>query len=122
LKKFPQAWMAIVDSPKIFYSLNAEPLKVSHGYSEPMLVRVILTNRSEFDITLGPDGIIRPDLWLDAQQRGIADRNFPGIAYDRMTQQMVLRPKATISQILRIDQGPLSQALTENPQVSVPLS
>lgn len=115
LTQFPAKWMNVIQKPQDFYALIGEPLVGQFDYREPLLVRVVIQNMSEFDITIGPDGVIRPDLWVDAQIRGTANQEFPGTAYDRVTSQLVLRSRQSVSQVLRVDQGALQKLLNDNP-------
>lgn len=115
LAKFPMAWLAIVDQPQTFYTLSAEPLKIAHTFGEPMLVRATIKNISDYPITLGPEGILHPDLWFDAEFRGVVQQMIPGAAYDRIGHEVVLKPHTSVSQVVRIDQGAVAQNLTASP-------
>lgn len=119
LRKFPVDWLRILDEPQRFYTIIAEPLQVSHKFGEAMMARVTIQNLSDYDLTVGPDGVIRPDLWFDAQLRGLAQQDFSGIAYERISQRVVLRARQKMSQLVRIDQGTLAQWLAENPTISI---
>jgi tetratricopeptide (TPR) repeat protein len=114
LNNFPTKFFDIIDNPKNFYGISGEAVSPAYNYREPMLVRVTLSNHSQFDITIGRGGILRPDVWLDARIHN-STQVFPGAAYDRMTQLIVLRPGQSVSQVIRIDQGPLGKMLAENP-------
>jgi len=82
-----------------------------------MLARLTLTNVGKFDVSIGagPAGLIEPDLWFDAQLRGIGQDKFPGLVFDRLMGRSVLRPGESISQIVRIDQGELADRLGRMP-------
>ncbi|HMB96082.1 MAG TPA: hypothetical protein VKK61_08600, partial [Tepidisphaeraceae bacterium] len=123
LDKFPTGWLDFVDPQKVklMYSLKAEPLRVAHSFGEPILARVTISNSSNYDITIGSDGAIRPDVWVDAQVRGIGQQYMAGVAIDRLGQKVVLHPKDSISQVLRADQDGLGKTLNNNPSVEVPL-
>jgi hypothetical protein len=90
--------------------------KVKHQFAEPMNARVWIRNISQFDITIGPDGVIRNDLWFDAQFRGLVQQAVTGAAYERLGQALVLKPNQEIVQTFRMDQGQLAQVLAGNPQ------
>lgn len=123
LDQFPKDWLDILDPRRTreFYSLKAEPLKVSHSYGEPMLARVTITNTSVHPITLGPEGTIRPDLWVDAQVKGVGQQSFPGTAFERLGQKLVLRPRESISQVFRVDQDGVASLINSNPTFGLPL-
>ena len=122
LAKFPPTFTRILEAPGAFYALRVEPVKISHQFGEPMLIRVTITNNSEFDLTVGPDGIIRSDLWIDAQLRGIANQPFPGVAFDRLAGPVVLPAKKAMSQVILASQGPLAGFLMGNPTPSFQMS
>lgn len=122
LGKFPRDWMEIVNQPEAYYEILADVGKVAHKYREPMLGRITLRNKTDYDLTIGPDGIIRPDLWFDARTSGLVNQSFPGVAYDRVARQVVLRARETIAQIVRIDQGALAEALEQNPSASAQIN
>lgn len=122
LEKFPKALLGLAGEPHSFYIVRAEPLKVAHKYREPIFVRVSVQNVSQFDLTIGGDGAIRPDLWFDAQLGGLANKGFSGIVYDRIAQHVVLKPGESTLQFIRFDQGMLQQALMANPGASVQMT
>lgn len=119
LDAFPKAWLNVVDAPEQFYSVRGEPVRPSYGFGEPMTGRVVISNNSPYDITVGPYGLLKPDLWFDAQLRGMMQDQLAGVTYDRITQVSVLRPRQSISMVVRIDDGKLGQILRANPAPSV---
>lgn len=123
LDKFPREWLDFLDSKKVssFYALKAEPLRVGHSFGEPVLVKVSITNIGNYDITVGTDGAIRPDLWFDVLVKGLAQQYFAGVAYDRLGQKLQLHPKETLAQIVRVDQDGLAQMLGSNPMMAMQL-
>jgi hypothetical protein len=123
VEKFPKDWLDMLDfnSVKKLYALRAEPVKVAHSFGEPVLVKVSITNTSPYDMTLGANGAIRPDLWFDCQIKGIAPQNFPGVAFERLGQRVLLKPKDTITQTARVDQGGLAAFMRSNPQIGLSL-
>jgi hypothetical protein len=118
LKKFPKDWMEILNQPTAYYKISAEVLKVAHRYGEPLFAKVTITNVTDYDLAIGADGVLRPDLWFDARLGGLANQAFPGVAYDRIARLVVLPARIALEQLVRIDQGELGQALAANPSVS----
>jgi tetratricopeptide (TPR) repeat protein len=114
---FPKDWLRILEAPQSFYQLKAEMVggRVLFPFGEPMFAVVTIRNVSQFDITIGPEGVIHNDLWFDAQLRGLVQQMVTGAAYERLGQVMVLKPGQTISQTVRMDQGQLSQVLAGYP-------
>lgn len=124
LEKFPKAFMGILDMRGVtsFYKVTAEPLKVSHKLCEPMLARVTVQNISDYDISLGVDGTLKPDLWFGAKLQGVASQSLATVGYDRMGQLMVLKAKSgTVSQVVRLDDGEVGPILMGNPIPAVSL-
>ncbi len=115
LENFPANWMSVIDKPSDYYLIRGTPLQGQFDFNEPILVNVTIQNTSLYDITVGPDGVLRNDLWIDAQIPVPNVQNFPGTAYDRITKQIVLRARQSMSQVVRVDQGALSKALNDNP-------
>jgi tetratricopeptide (TPR) repeat protein len=118
LEKFPSDWLKIIDSPDGFYVLRAMPAQVSHQFGEPMFAQITLRNISNYPLTVSPDGVIRPDLWIDAQLRGAAQQGVPPV-FDRFAQQILLLPGQSMTQTVRMDQGALDQMFASNPSISV---
>jgi hypothetical protein len=114
---FPKDWLRILEAPQSFYQLKAEMVggRVLFPFGEPMFAVVTIRNVSQFDITIGPEGVIHNDLWFDAQLRGLVQQMITGAAYERIGQVLVLKPGQTISQTVRMDQGQLAQVLAGYP-------
>jgi tetratricopeptide (TPR) repeat protein len=121
LTEFKKDWFRIIDAPQNFYVLNAgmADAKVIFAYGEPMFARVTIKNISPYDITIGPEGAIRNDLWFDAQLRGIFQQVITGAAYERLSNVLVLKPNQTVTQTLRLDQGQLYDVLARNPNPAI---
>ncbi len=115
LAKFPMNWLNIIDKPSDFYLVRGTPMSGQFDYREPVLVNVTIQNLSEFDITMGTDGVLHSDLWIDASMPIPNPQNFPGAAYDRITKQLVLRAKQSVNQVIRVDRGALAAAMNANP-------
>jgi tetratricopeptide (TPR) repeat protein len=115
LNKFPAQWIHIIERPEQFYLVIGTPVKLPHKLGEPMLATVGLQNISPFPITVGPEGVISPDLFFDVWIGMNGNRQFPHAAYDRIANVLVLPAGALSTQIVRLDQGPIAQALREKP-------
>jgi len=90
-------------------------------FGEPMIARVIVKNTGTHDITIGPDGAIRPDLWFDVQVRGAMNDFVQGVTFDRLSQQVLLKPGQTTEQTVRVDQDRLLQLLNTRASLTLPL-
>ena len=124
LATFPKDWMKVIDQPQQFYALRLEPVtgRVSVPVGEPVLVQVSIYNVSEYPLTMGPEGVIHPDIWLDAQTRGVQQQVFPAEAFARLAGPMVIAPKQSISQVIRLDQGQLLSTLERFPTANFQIS
>jgi tetratricopeptide (TPR) repeat protein len=122
VQSFPRDWLGVLDQPQKYYALRFEPLKVGHGFGQPMWARVTVQNIGDRPLTLGDDGVIHRDLWVDAQLRGLNQQPIPAIAYERLGGYLVLRPGQSTSRLVRIDQGVLDNFLKSNPRVAIQLS
>ncbi|HWB52936.1 MAG TPA: hypothetical protein VG722_02045, partial [Tepidisphaeraceae bacterium] len=119
LGRFPMQYMSILTSPQGFYAVHIDPLKADYGYDDPILVRISLQNVCGIDLTVGDDGLIHPTVLIDAQQRGVGDKAFGGIAYDYLGASQILHAGDEISQIVRIDQGSFGLMLLNNPEMTL---
>lgn len=115
LSAFPGEFMNIIVRPQGFYSLRCEPLKISHAPCEPLLARVTLQNNSEFDLTIGDDGIIKPAVCIDAQIQGSGRQVFSGVCVEHLSDLLVLKSRQNISRVVRVDQNRLAEFLQMNP-------
>ena len=107
-----------------FYNLVAEPyLHISVDYDEPALVDVTIKNVGDFDLSIGPDAAIRPDLWFDVATQGGNNPFFSGVAYDHIAGPLVLKAhhldQAGTDQVVRVDTGPLNVFLASRPTIAV---
>lgn len=113
LGQLPADWLRLLDNPQAFYTVRGEPLKVMHSFGEPLLARVTVSNISQHPITIGPEGVIKPDVWFEVQPviAGQVAHQFRRLAVDRITDHLVLRPRASFSRIVRLDQGDLPELM-----------
>lgn len=115
LAKFPAAWLGILSQPASFYTLKVDPVRVSHAFGEPMLVKVTIQNTSAYPITIGPEGVLHPDLLFGAEFRGVVQQSITGALYEHIEHEVVLKPHATLTQMVRIDEGSIAQVLSGSP-------
>jgi tetratricopeptide (TPR) repeat protein len=115
LANFPKDWMRAVDAPQQFYILRGEPMKISSPYGEPIMVRVAIQNISNHDLTIGDEGLIKPGLWFDVQLTGLVQKTLTGVAYERLTDRLLLKAHETIIRTVRVDQSGLAVFLSQTP-------
>lgn len=121
LAKFPMKWLDILETPAEFYSITASAGKVPFAFGEPILVKVQLRNGGNFPIALGPNGAVKPDLWVDCTMKVGQAQQMPGVAFERLNQRLLLSPGQFVEQTIRIDQGQLWNVMQSNPGISFPL-
>ncbi len=122
LKNFPTTFLSLIDQPQLFYSVDAEPLKTTLRFGDPLMARVTLTNRSDRDLVIGFGGPIAPAIWIDAKVSGIAQEELPAVSNDQITGQIVLRAHGSTSQVVRVDQGELGELLRQRANGSMIVS
>lgn len=115
ITRFPRNWLDIVRDAKQFYALRIEPIRVAAPFHDPMYARISLQNTSDFELTIGDEGALRRDLWLDADILGPQRQVFQGVVFERMAGPMRLKPGQAVTQVVRVDQGALSDFLSANP-------
>ncbi len=123
LNRFPTDLMDFLDFDKVknFYAIKAQTDKVPFTHAEAIVATITITNVGQYDLTVGPNGAIRPDLWFDVQVRGLVTQYIPGIAFERIGEKLLLKPKESMSVSVRLDQGPLNAMFQSNVMVSLPL-
>jgi hypothetical protein len=112
---FPTTWLRVLEQPQSFYAIHVEPLYVACDYGQPMLARVTIQNLTTNDLTIGPDGVLQRGMVFGAQVRGLEDKNFASAAYEELAGPLVLAERASMSQVVRVDQFALAQYLDANP-------
>ncbi len=122
LEKFPKGWLDVIDQASHFYSLKGEPVRTLIHYGDPLYARVTLKNLNNYDLFIGPEGLIQPHLWFNAELSGIITEQYPGVDYDRIANDTVLRPNGTMTQIIRFDRGDLADAMRQSANGSIIVS
>jgi tetratricopeptide (TPR) repeat protein len=117
LNALSAACLLVLDPRQVnrVYSVMAEPVQGTFEFGTAVLARITIENISDIDLTLGTNALIRPDLWVDAQTIGMGQQMFPHVAYDQLQGAIVLRPHTRVSQLIRLDEGPLRKALYDAP-------
>jgi tetratricopeptide (TPR) repeat protein len=122
LLAFPMDFTQIVNHPQSFYIVHAEPSEFTYSFGEPVLIHVMIENISPYDIAIGPDAVLHPDLWVDASLRGMETQTFAGAAFDRFGQKLVLPVGQTVSTYVRVDDGSLNSVFFSDPRTSLTIN
>lgn len=122
LDAFPQArLLRLLQTPDEFYLLKAEPLKVGNLFGDAILVRVTITNKGEFPLSVGPGGLVSQRIVFDCTARGPQQQQFAATAIEDLTERIRLDPRESLTQVVRVDGAELRQALGSVPMISMPL-
>jgi tetratricopeptide (TPR) repeat protein len=106
LGDYPKTLMSAVEQPQSLYSLHVEPVAVGSYTGEPLLAAVTIDNLTSNDLTIGPDGVLKPELLFKVEaQIGAKPPSFD--AFDNIAGPTVLPSHSQFSQIVRIDQTQL---------------
>lgn len=119
---FPKDLMQMIVQGERFYVLAGEATRIPFRLGEPVLANVTLHNRTDYDLPIGVDGVIKPDLFFDARVSLGQERLFPMSGYDKISGPLVLKGRSSTSQVVRVDQGEITKALRERPAASVSIN
>ena len=119
LDNFPAAFVDIIDNPQRFYILRGDPRHVSHRFGEAVLADVTLRNVSDFDLAIGPDGVLKPQVVFDGRLTGVAQKDVPIFLADDLAQVVVLPAHQAMTRTVRMDVATMADALAQQP--SAPL-
>jgi tetratricopeptide (TPR) repeat protein len=121
LKAFPGDWLGIVSQPQQYYTITAEPLQTDYPYGKAILCRVTILNTGDYDLTMGEQGVLRPDLVFAATAHGLVEKQITEPILDQFWQRLLLPRGQSCSQIMRLDRGAVIQLLGQQPQIPIDL-
>ena len=122
LQTFPRQLLRDAARPAAMYNLDVLPFDQNRAVGDPLTASVRLTNLSGTDLTLGGDGVVRRDLRFEIHTSTLAPDAEPFVAYDKIAGPVVLRPGASTSQTVRLDQSDLLTHLLNHPVPSISVS
>jgi hypothetical protein len=119
----PDRLLQMVDNARTFYIARLDAVKPSFEYGEPILLRVTLQNISNYNIAIGDECAIHPNVWIDGFFRGQLNSQIPGgaVAIGRIDQRLALAPSESTSTVVRVDSDLLNSILNENGTFDVTL-
>jgi tetratricopeptide (TPR) repeat protein len=102
--QFPASLLTVAEKPQEFYALHVEPAQdhVGSYIGDPLLAVVSIRNFSDYDLTIGPDGVLKPELLFTIKPKVGANPTFS--AFDMIAGPTVLTGHGKIDQIVRVDQ------------------
>ncbi|MFI5380500.1 MAG: hypothetical protein ACHRHE_14480 [Tepidisphaerales bacterium] len=119
LSTLPQNWMNVLEKPAAFYAIRGQPVRSPSPFGEPLIAQVVIQNTSNVDLSVGSDGLIKPGVWFDAHIRGVFEQTIPAVAYERISDAIVLKPRQSVNLVVRLDQGDLLRLLEQRPSAAV---
>ncbi|NLW88020.1 MAG: tetratricopeptide repeat protein [Planctomycetes bacterium] len=106
--------------PGDFLELGLEAESVSLAVGDNLYVKVTLTNKSPIAAPLGLDGIINPQVAFVASIAGI-DAPLANLPIALLPAPASLAPGQSVSTVIRLDVGRMSQVLAQRPTDEFPL-
>jgi tetratricopeptide (TPR) repeat protein len=117
LAAFPQSMMSVADQPQSVYSLHVEPVLVGSYTGEPVLAKVTIDNLTSTDLTIGPDGVLKPELLFKVTPEiGAKPQSFD--AFDNIAGPTVLGGHSQFSQTIRLDQTQLLAFMNQQSDIA----
>jgi hypothetical protein len=114
--QFPTALFALAEKPVAIYSIHATPDFAGKYFGDSLLARVTIVNLTDSDLTIGEDGMIKPELLIQATaQTGAKPAQFEAV--DSLACPVVIRPHLFAEQTIRIDQSQML-AFLSNPDTT----
>jgi hypothetical protein len=121
---FPDALVAAPLNTAGLYTVHVTPELVGTRVGEPLLARVTIDNVSDSDLTIGPDGLLKPELLFKLTPQvgqNAADR--PSFdAFDFISGPTVLPSHHQMHQLVRMDQTQLLSFLNSHTQEMMVIS
>ena len=119
---FPRRLLRLLEpgQARQFYTISAEPLKVSHQPGEPILATLAIRNGGPDPITIGPGGLVGPQVRLDATVGGmIESQPIPASNYVPLSGRTRLERGERLEQEVRVDGPQLAALLAGQPQLQL---
>jgi tetratricopeptide (TPR) repeat protein len=111
--QFPSALFSMVDKPQTLYAVRVDPMPVGSVAGEPLLAQVSIRNIGDNDLTLGGDGVVKPELLFTLKPDIGKQVTFP--AFETISGPTVLASHSGTDQIVRLDQTQLLAFLNSQP-------
>ncbi|HTW94306.1 MAG TPA: hypothetical protein VMD30_05915, partial [Tepidisphaeraceae bacterium] len=119
---FPMDWLNILGEPEKFYGISVDPMNTEISYGDPIIVRLTLENFNDYDITIGDDGALTPEMLINAQFRGLVNAAVPDLRVEQFWQRTVLPARQKAVQYVRLDRGAVAEDLAFNPDRTLDLA
>ncbi len=120
LTAFPSNLLGVAERPQGLYSIHVQPLMVGRYFSEPLLVRVTIENTSNADLTVGDDGVLKPQMIFDLTAKTGKLPKFKAV--DTLACPTVIKPHLFVNQVVRVDQSQMLSFLNDNADLAYEIS
>ena len=97
-------------SAELLFRFSRAESKRAVSFGQAILARAPFRITATTTSPMGDDGIIRRT-WSLTPCRGLVDKQIPGAVGDRFWQRLVLPHGQAVSQIVRLDRGPVTELL-----------
>ena len=108
--------LAAPDEAKNFYLLHVQPYPVATRVGEPLMVQLTISNLSGHDLTIGRDGLLKPELLFHITPETATKPSFD--AFDTIAGPTVLPKGEHITQTIRLDQTQMLAYLNTQPGIA----
>ena len=119
--RYPQQLTRLALVPQEFYAARASADLVEHEFSQPIMLTFTLRNQSDQPLTVGEGGMLR-DVSFDVQLRGGMQQFLSGAGYLKLTGPLILQPRSSYSQSVRLDDDILADLLNAMPAPTLQMS
>jgi tetratricopeptide (TPR) repeat protein len=123
LAAYPRDLFQLVDNPKALYGIHVQPAAMHVGsyVGDPVLGEVRIDNLGTVDLTIGPDGVIKPEMIFKLLVP-VGDKPPTFDAFELISGPTVLTPGSRITQIVRLDQTQMLAFLNTQPGQAFPIN
>jgi tetratricopeptide (TPR) repeat protein len=123
LAAFPRDLFQLVSRPSMQYSIHVQPAEMHVGsfVGDPLLAYVRIDNIGSVDLTVGPDGVIKPELIFTLFPQ-LGDKSPTFQAFDLISGPSVLPHGGRTEQVVRVDQTQALGWLNTQPGISFSIS
>lgn len=119
--RYPQQLTRLALVPQEFYAAQGSADLVEHEFGQPIMLTLTLRNQSDQPLTLGEGGMLR-DISFDVQLRGGMQQFLAGAAYLKLTGPLILPPRTSYKQAVRLDDDILGDLLNAMPAPTLQMS
>ncbi|MCL2639219.1 MAG: tetratricopeptide repeat protein [Phycisphaerales bacterium] len=115
ISSLPENALTMHRNPRSIALIGGSFTQRSYNQGEPVLFNARITNTSGRTVPVGPNGLIKTNVAITANSRGVGAQNLGLISIENLQRTYRLHRGAHAETQIRIDQGPLADRLQSNP-------